>query len=427
MKVFKFGGAAVKNAEAIQNVAAILEKYKNNKVLLVISAMGNTTDMLEELCDFYMTRDKERLIDKFLKIKDYHLSVISDLFGNSAEIYHKLVEETFDVFWNSLYNPPTSDYNYEYDRVVSFGEIISTKIISAFLNFAGMSNKWLDARCVIKTDEHHRKADINWEETISYVKQSVKLFKKFDLLVTQGFIGSTSDNVITTLGREGSDYSAAVLSYCFNAECLVIWKDVAGIFNADPKYFPHAEKLDSIDYKEAIELAYCGANVIHPKTIKPLENKKIPLFVKSFLQPEATGSMVVDTTHTAVKIPSYILKSNQALLSISAKDFSFIAEQKLVFILNVFDRFKVGINMVQNASINFWVCIDNDHYRLKSIKIELEKEFYINCLTGLELITIRHYNEEIIKRTLCNNKPLLEQRSRHTAQFVVERYIGRTF
>lgn len=424
MKVFKFGGASVSTAEAIRNVADIIKKHSENEPMLVaLSAIGKTTDTLEHLWNAYLQQNQDDIKQCLSLLTVNHLSIAEQLFETTDNCYYKEVAMLLNALRKETEaEQPTDNHNYEYDRLVCFGELISTRIVSGYLNSIGMSNVWLDARSLVKTDNHHRKADIDWMATKVRIREKMASASPLSrLFITQGFIGSAPDGTTTTLGREGSDFSAAVFAHCLDAKQMVIWKDVPGFFNADPKHFPHAQKLDKISYREAIELAYCGANVIHPKTIKPLENKQIPLFIKSFLQPEEAGTLVCRDASKAPSTPAYVLKSNQALLSISAKDFSFITDHKLVSILKLFNGLKLDINLMQNTSLNFWACVDSDKQRLMEIRSKLESDFHVQCATEVELITIKHYNDEIIRKTLFSYKPLIEQRSRHTVQFVVEK------
>lgn len=420
MKVFKFGGASVKDAEAVKNVATILKRFPNQQIAVVVSAMGKTTNALEQLVDayFYSKNNAEEILNG---IKKYHFDIIEILFPNKNHLIYNDINNTFvELDW-AIEAEPTNNYNYEYDQIVGIGEIISTKIVSTYLNEMGVSNKWLDARDFIQTDNTYREGKVDWELTQELVSQQFNnLFNtKEMIIVTQGFIGGTSENFITTLGREGSDYTAAIIAYTTNAESVTIWKDVPGVLNADPKWFNKTEKLKQISYQDAIELAYYGATVIHPKTIKPLQNKKIPLYVKSFLQPEEEGT-VINEIQSQLPIPCFIFKVNQVLISISPKDFSFIVEENFSEIFKLFAERNIKINMMQNSAISFSLCIDNDNQKLPELIQTLQKEYRVLYNENIELITVRYYNQATLERVTTDKKVLLEVKSRYTAQLVVK-------
>ncbi|MEP7169580.1 MAG: aspartate kinase, partial [Bacteroidota bacterium] len=392
MKVFKFGGASVKDADAVKNAAAILQKFSNEKIVVVISAMGKTTNALEKVVNayFYNDNDAHQLLNE---VKEYHLKIMKELFSDETDKVFSDVNNFFtEVEW-TLDEKPNRGYGFAYDQVVSAGELVSTKIISAYLNTSGIKNMWLDVRDCIRTDDTWREGKVEWEITLEKISATIpSLFtKENNIVITQGFIGSTSENFTTTLGREGSDYTAAIMAHCMDAECVMIWKDVPGVLNADPKFFKEAQKLEKISYHDAIELAYYGASIIHPKTIKPLENKNITLYVKSFLNPESTGTSIDRDSLTKPLIPSFIFKTNQVLVSISAKDFSFIAEDNLSNIFGIFAKHGVKINLMQNSAISFSVCMDNDPFKIPALIDELKTQFKILYNEDLELYTIRHY------------------------------------
>ncbi|MBP7808770.1 MAG: aspartate kinase [Bacteroidia bacterium] len=418
MQVFKFGGASVKDAEAVKNVAEILKKFAIQETIVVVSAMGKTTNGLEELVNafFNKTGDAESVLQKN---KDYHFNILKDLFSNKNHAVYNDIENTFvELNW-IIEDEVLPNYNQVYDQIVSMGEIISTKIIAAYLTEKGINNKWLDARGVIQTDNTYREGKVNYELSEALVKDElVPLFNTTKIVVTQGFIGGTSENFTTTLGREGSDYTAALLAYFTNAESVTIWKDVPGVLNADPKWFKNTKKIDELTYHDAIEFTYYGATVIHPKTIKPLQNKNIPLFVKSFLKPEETGT-VIHNSDIRVPIPSYIFKINQLLISIQPKDFSFIGEDNLSAIFDVFARFGAKIHLMQNSAISFSVCIDEETAKTENLIQELQKEFKVLYNSGLELLTIRNYDQQTINKLIENKTVLMEQRSRNTVQMVL--------
>ena len=419
MRVFKFGGASVKDATSVKNVASILSLFKNESLVVVISAMGKTTNALEKVVNaFYY--NKPDLKSALKEVKDFHLGIIDGLgFKNNHDIFHHLDNVFTEIDW-VIEDGISKGYAFIYDQIVSQGELISTKIVSAYLNENGFSNQWLDARDLIQTDNTYREGKINWELTEKLVQKNIsERQKRGNIMLTQGFIGATSENFTTTLGREGSDYTAAILSFCLNAEEMVVWKDVPGVLSADPKFYSDAVKLQEVSYLDAIELTYYGATVIHPKTIKPLENKNIPLRVRSFLAPAESGTSVGNYTTTKPLVPCFIFKTNQILLSISAKDFSFVAEDALSKIFKTFADHKVKINLMQNSAISFSVCADNDAFKMPELIDELHKDFKVLYNDNLRLVTVRHYYQSTIDKLTKDKTILLEQRSRHTAQLVM--------
>lgn len=418
MRVFKFGGASVKDAEAVKNVAGIIRRFPNEKVVVIVSAMGKTTNALERLTDafFYKQGDAEAILEE---IKSYHFNICRQLFTDPAhQIYNELENTFVELHW-AIEDEPSLPYDHEYDQVVSMGELISTRIISAYLNDTGLTNAWVDVRGIIQTDNTYREGKVDLELTEALVKKDLlPKFERTDVIVTQGFLGGTSENFTTTLGREGSDYTAAILAYCCNAKDVTIWKDVPGVLNADPKYFKNTKKIDELTYHDAIELTYYGATVIHPKTIKPLQNKNIPLYVKSFLKPADEGTCIKDSDRR-LAIPSYIFKTDQLLLSIQPKDFSFIGEENLSAIFNVFSRHQVKIHVMQLSAISFSVCTDNDDKKIGLLILELQEQYKVLYNTGVELMTVRYYDQETIDKLTENKTILLEQRSRYTVQMVM--------
>ncbi|MES2134236.1 MAG: aspartate kinase [Bacteroidota bacterium] len=419
MQVFKFGGASVKDAEAVKNVVNVLKQFSGKQLGVVVSAMGKTTNALEKLTNafFYKTENAEEILED---IKQFHFSICKDLFSSPNHPIFTDLENTFvELHW-AIEDEPTHGYDFEYDQIVSMGEIISTKIISAYLNETGIKNIWIDIRGIIQTDNTYREGKIDFELTESLVnKLLVPQLKTYDVFVTQGFIGGTSENFTTTLGREGSDYTASVLAYCLNASNVTIWKDVPGVLNADPKWFANTKKIDELSYHDAIELTYYGATVIHPKTIKPLQNKNIPLYVKSFLNPKEEGSVIKDG-EKRLNIPSYIFKVNQVLLSIQPKDFSFIAEDNLSDIFELFSKQGVKINLMQLSAISFSVCCDDDPVKIKELVEKLQQLFKVLYNSGVELMTVRYYTQDTIDSLIKNKIILLEQRSRFTVQMVMK-------
>ena len=422
MKVFKFGGASVKDAEAVKNIAKILRNYSSDNLVVVVSAMGKTTNALEKVVNAWRAKNPE-LSECTRVVANYHETIATELFPDSNHPIHADLRTLFGQLQAILDNDRTENFDYAYDQVVSFGELFSTAIVHHFLQSAGFNSNLYDARKLIRTDSTYRDGKVNWAATAILINKTLlPLFAlpQKQIVLTQGFIGSCSEGYTTTLGREGSDYSAAIFAYTLEAQEMIIWKDVPGLLNADPKYFSITEKLNSISYREAIELSYYGATIIHPNTIKPLQNKNIPLRVKSFINPEDEGSLIYHDGSNDSLIPSFIFKVNQTLLSISPRDFSFIDELNLSEILGIFARLNIHIHLMQNSALSFSVCIDTHELRLKQLFEELVQKFKLRYNTGLELITIRHYDQATIDRVLMDDKTvLLDMRTRHTAQLVV--------
>ncbi len=420
MRIFKFGGASVTDAASVKNVAAILSFFKNEPLVVVISAMGKTTNALEKVVNAYY--NKEEGLQQYIKeVKDYHAEIIQKLgFKNEHPINGELENTFVEIGW-ILEEEPLRGYGFAYDQIVSQGELISTRIVSAFLNDNGFKNEWLDIRDILQTDNTYREGKVSWDITEKLVKRRIpELLKKNNLIITQGFIAATDENFTTTLGREGSDYTAAILSYCLDAKEMIVWKDVPGVLSADPKFYDEAIKLREIGYRDAIELTYYGATVIHPKTIKPLENKNIPLSVRSFLAPKDAGTSIGNYESTKPLVPSFIFKANQILLSISAKDFSFIAEESLSRIFGIFADHNVKINLMQNSAVSFSVCLDNDSFKMPSLILELTRDFKVLYNENLKLVTVRHYYPSTIEILTKDKTILLEQRSRNTAQIILK-------
>ena len=413
--VFKFGGASVKDAEGVRNLKKILEIYKDEKLIVVISAMGKMTNQLEKVLDsWYYAPDS--LQTNFEIVKNYHLDIARQLENRAGEISDLLLP-ILDRLFEIVSDAHSQNYDKDYDDIVSFGEFLSTKLISTYLNLNGYANEFSCAIHLVKTDDTFREGKVNWEETEKAIQNFVAEHPD-QTIITQGFIGGTMNGEVTTLGREGSDFSAAILAYCLNAKEVTIWKDVSGLLNADPKFYPNAVKLDEISYQEAIELAYYGATIIHPKTIKPLQNKQIPLFVKSFLTPHEEGSVITDV-EPLEQIPSYIFKTEQILLSIFPKDFSFIAADNLTKIFSYISKNKLKINLMQNSAVSFTICMNNKPNRFANLLKDLQEDFLVKYNTGKKLITIRHYTQEAIEQVIGNHPVLLEQKSRSTLQVVL--------
>lgn len=418
MQIFKFGGASVNSAAAVKNMASILNAYNSDSLVVVVSAMGKTTNSLEQLIPGVCPL--EQRIERFAALKSYHYKIAHELItDNDAPLF-----STLDTLFNQLETritlPPTT-YNFDYDQTVCFGELISTTIICHYLNTIGYQSEWVDVRQLIITDSNYREGHVDWKNTLANVKLFVKhtQTKSSQVFVTQGFIAGTQEGTTTTLGREGSDYSAAILSYCFDAKEMTIWKDVPGFLNADPKFFNNTIKIKHIPYNEAIELAYYGASVIHPKTVKPLQNKNIQLHIRSFITPQASGSVVGPFSQIEPETPLYIFKNHQVLLSIRPKDFSFIAEDNLQIIFGYFAQVGIRINVMQNSALSFSVCVDENKILLEQLLTLLQQDFSVSYNNNLQLITIRYYTQQIIDTIVAGRPVLLEQRSRTTEQLVV--------
>ena len=435
MKVFKFGGASVNSADAVRNMAHIVQSHlEAEPLVVVVSAMGKTTNLLEKLVptESSLTTHHSSLRQQ---LEDYHLDIAKSLIPNDSSLIDKIqtllhqLDDTVSTLSHSATQSPShSNYNYCYDQVVSFGELISTTIIAHYLNHLGINTLWQDAREIIKTDDHYREGRVDWQATQEAVNRQLST-TNYQLIITQGFIGGThtslshpvtqSPSHSVTLGREGSDYSAAILAYCLNAESVTIWKDVPGFLNADPKFFHDTVKISQIPYNEAIELAYYGASVIHPKTVKPIQNKGIPLYIRSFITPEADGSSIGDYRTLVPETPLYIFKNNQILLSILPRDYSFIAEDNLQVIFGILSKIGIRVNLMQNSALSFSICIDNNPQLIKPLIEELKSMFRVRYNENLQLITIRYYTQEVIDSIVANRTILLEQRSRTTEQLIV--------
>ncbi|MGL4596508.1 MAG: aspartate kinase [Bacteroidia bacterium] len=421
MKVFKFGGASVKDAEAVKNVAAILKQFPNEQLVVVISAMGKTTNALERLTNafFYKKEDPLPILEE---VRQYHVAILHGLFDNPQHpVFDELHNTIVELEW-AIEDEPTHTYDCEYDQIVSLGELISTKIVAAYLKHVGIKSTWRDIRDVIKTDNTYREGKVDWLLTEKLIREDFLLAlqdEKTGIIVTPGFLGVTSENFTTTLGREGSDYTAAILAYCADAESVTIWKDVPGVLNADPKWFDETQLIPQLTYQDAIELTYYGATVIHPKTIKPLQNKHIPLFVRSFVQPEKEGTKI-HHAQTPLPIPCFLFKVDQVLLTISPRDFSFIVEENLSSIFNLFSKHGVKINTMQNSALSFSICVDQNEQKLPALIKALQEQYRVLYNDKIELVTIRYYDQQTIDRVTKDKKILLEVKSRYTAQMVMK-------
>jgi len=419
VKVFKFGGASVKDATAVQNVAGILREFAHEPTLVVVSAMGKTTNALEKIAHAHYHNDAETKQKLYKEVKQFHDNIIKDLLKDTNSTAYNDIENLFIELECMLEAESEGSYDFNYDQIVSYGEIFSTRIVSSYLNENGIRNRWIDARNFISTDNTYREPKIDWDLTSGVIEKKLKPIVLKQPVVTQGFIGQNKEHNTVTLGREGSDYSAAIFAYSLGAESVTIWKDVVGVMNGDPKKFPAAVKLDELNYTHAIEMAYYGATVIHPKTIQPLQSKNIPLYVRSFINPQAKGTVVSTYAHEQ-NIPAFISKSNQVLLSISSKDFSFIVEDNLSSIFNLFAEHHVKMNLMQNSAISFSVCIDNKGDEIEKLKSDLSINYNVKGNDEVELVTIMNYTDDAIKQVTNGKTILLEQRTRATVQFVLK-------
>lgn len=416
MRIFKFGGASVKDAEGVKNVLSVMEKVGHENVLVIISAMGKTTNAFEEVIKNYFEK-LPALQSSVQEIKKYHNQILMDLFEDEEHDVFYNVNSHFEDLEYFLRSNKSPNYNFVYDQIVSYGELLSTTIVSAYFNENGMYNNWIDVRNLIKTDNTYRDANVDWDST---QKRIVKNIKKNTLNITQGFLGADENNFTTTLGREGSDYTAAIFAYCTGAESVTIWKDVPGVLNADPRYFENAVLLNQISYREAIELAFYGASVIHPKTLQPLQKKEIPLYVKSFVNPLLTGTSVSRGADLEPHIPCYIVKKGQLLLSLSSLDFSFIMEENISEVFGLFHQHKIKVNLIQNSAISFSVCIEDKFNNFEELRKIVSKKFKVAYNENVSLYTIRHFDEKS-KDVVENNKTvLLKQISRETMQIVTK-------
>ncbi len=418
MLVFKFGGASVKDAEGIINLANVVKKYPDTRLLIVVSAMGKTTNALEKLTAAYVNGDEE-MQSIFDEIKAYHYQIIEQLFEPGDRIFDDIANTFVEIDW-MVEEDPHDDYDFIYDQIVSVGELVSTRIINAYLNKAGLQSQWLDVRGYVHTDNNYREGNVHWDKTKESIGAEIPKLLDRGIVVTQGFLGGTSENFTTTLGREGSDYTASIFASCLGAQSVITWKDVPGILNADPKLFADTVKFDELTYNEAIEMTFYGASVIHPKTIKPLQNALIPLYVKSFNDPDAAGTVIKDDAINRFEKPVIIVKQNQVLLSLSSRDYSFISEYHLSSIFGFFAQNNIKVNMMQTSALSFTVCFDLVEERFKKLLAQLAAGFKAKYNQGLNLITIRHYSEAALIELKAGKTVLLEQVSRNTLQIVVK-------
>jgi aspartate kinase len=416
MRIFKFGGASVKDADGIKNVFDLLHKVGHEDVLLVISAMGKTTNALELVIKNYFEKSNE-FHASLQEVRKYHNQILLDLFDDEEHDVFFAVNSHFADLEYFLRSNKSPNYNFVYDQVISFGELVSTTIVSHYFNEKGLKNNWIDVRNFIKTDNTYRDANLDWEQTQKLISKGIK---KKSLNITQGFLGSDENNFTTTLGREGSDYTAAIFAYCLSAESVTIWKDVPGVLNADPRYFENAILLNQISYREAIELAFYGASVIHPKTLQPIQKKEIPLYVKSFINPLLPGTSVSKGEDLEPKTSCFIVKKNQLLISLSSIDFSFIMEENISEIFALFHQFKMKVSLIQNSAISFSVCIEDKFGNFNDLKAILAKKFKVSYNENVSLYTIRHFTKEAAEMVEKDKVVILRQLSRETMQIVTK-------
>lgn len=415
MRIFKFGGASVKDATGVRNVYNVLQVAGYEDVLLVVSAMGKTTNALEVVIRNYF--DKSPALNASVQdVRKYHNEILLDLFGEKHKVF-EAVNAQFAELEHFLSHNKSPNYNYVYDQVVSMGELLSTTILSHFMDASGIRTNWLDVRTFIKTDSTYRDANVDWETTQKLISKNVK---RKVLNITQGFLGSDENSFTTTLGREGSDYTAAIFAYCLNAESVTIWKDVPGVMNGDPRYFENVKLLNQISYREAIELAFYGATVIHPKTLQPLQRKEIPLYVKSFLNPELPGTSVSKGADLEPQCPCFIVKREQLLISLSSIDFSFIMEENISEIFLLLHKFRMKVHLIQNSAISFSVCVDDKFGNFGELRAILSKKFKVSYNENVSLFTIRHFDEEAVKVVEKDKAVLVKQISRDTVQVVTK-------
>ena len=414
MKIFKFGGASVKDAESVKNITQILQSEGTENTVVVISAMGKTTNAFEEVINAYYNKT-DKLSDNLGVIEDYHKAIIDDLFDKGDAIYKEINILLGELSWFLARNT-SQRYNYVYDQIICFGELLSTKIVSAYLSKIGIDNNWFDVRNYIKTDSNYRDAKVDWNLTQKIITEKLEATK---LNITQGFIAANDTENTTTLGREGSDYTAGIFAYCLDAESVTIWKDVPGVLNADPRVFKETTLLEQISYEEAIEMAFYGASVIHPKTLQPLERKEIPLLVRSFVNPKETGTKVSKGTRLVPDIPCFIVKKDQVLVSISALDFSFMVENNISYIFQKLHDYQLKVNLIQNSAISFSVCIDNKFNKFDAFYDELKTQFKIDVQKGVDLYTVRHFDNNAVLSIEEKGESLLTQVNKETIQIVL--------
>ena len=411
MKIFKFGGASVKDADSVKNVLRVLSIQGFERCLIVVSAIGKTTNALERVVEFYFNKSDYQ--QEIAKIKEEHIQIAKGLFDENHHVFGE-IKLFFDDIESFLRRNKSPNYNFVYDQVVTCGEMISSKILSVYLSDNEMGNQWLDARDFIKTDTNYREGVVNWEDT----ERNISQLDKAKTYVTQGFIGSDENNFTVSLGREGSDYSAAIFAYCLDAKDMTIWKDVPGVMTGDPRKFENVELLSNISYEEAIEMAYYGASVIHPKTLQPLKQKSIPFFVKSFINPEKAGTKIGISTENQL-LESYILKENQVLMRISTRDFSFIAEDHISFIFRELAKRNIKVSLMQNSAISLALCLEDKFNNVDELEAELEQDFNTEIVKNVSLFTIRNARLENLDKLYEGKNVLLEQITKTTVQMII--------
>jgi len=418
MKVFKFGGASVKDAAGVINTTSIICK-EPDQLIVIVSAMGKTTDALVEVTKNYFNGKIDEATQGIISSRDYHLKIAKELFTAGNEKLERSLYEEFDALLKRVNILPSLNYDFEYDQIVSTGEMVSTEILASYLNHVGKVTKWIDAGHYIRTNDTWREGEIDWELTRKLLPQAIQ-FKENSVCLTQGFIGATTFNLTTTLGREGSDFTAAIIANVMEAESVTIWKDVPGIMNADPHKYVSTFKLEKLSYREAVEMTYYGAKVIHPKTMKPLVEKQIPLYVRSFLYPDEEGSMICNIDHPMEYIPVIISKGDQILITISPKDFSFIAEESIANIYRLFSKFRMKVNLVQQSAMNFSLAIDRPERDFDQMIRELSEHFVVHYNDGLELLTIRYFTPEAVAESTNGRTIFVEQRTRKIVRFLLK-------
>ena len=417
MKIFKFGGASIKDALGVKNVANILQQEGASNCLLVISAMGKMTNAFENIVNSYVNNDQEKLTESIDFTINYHTKIISDLFQDEHEI-HQNITILFGEMIHFLAKNIAKEYDYLYDQIVCYGELLSTTIVSEYLTDIGVTNTWKDVRKLVITDAVYRDATLNWLETEQLIKTQIDSSK---LTIVQGFIGGHSNGNTTTLGREGSDYTAGIFAYCLDAKNVTIWKDVLGVLNADPREFKETQLLNHISYEETIEMAFYGASVIHPKTIKPIQNKQIPLYVRSFNDLNSPGTKVSSGITIEPIVPCFIVKKNQVLISISTRDFSFMVEDNISDIFKLLHTYQLRVNLIQNSAISFSVCVDNHFNHFDQFYDEIKLVFKASFIKGVDLYTVRHFTNNSLNKIHNLGRSILSQINKNTAQIIIQK------
>ncbi len=416
MQILKFGGASVRDADGVRNLEKVLQSVGTEKTLIVISAMGKTTNALEKVIEHYFN-SKHELQSSIQDVKKYHNGILLELFENESHEVFKVVTALFRELSEFFDRNKSPDYSFVYDQTIGFGELISTTIVSYYLNHKGVKNKWLDVRELIKTNSYYRNAKVEWALTQSKISEAID---EKALHITQGFLSSDGNNFTTTLGREGSDYTAAIFAFCLNAKSVTIWKDVPGVLNADPRFFENPTLLDSLSYEEAIELSYYGASVIHPKTLQPLQQKEIPLYVKCFLEPKNKGTKVGKSLDLSPNVPCYILRKDQILITVSSLDFSYIVEENISHIFKLLHLYKMKVRSIQNSAISFSVCIENSYNHLEPLILQLKAKYNVRLDKAVDLYTIRHYTTDAIEEIQKNKTVLMKQITPKTVQIITK-------